>query len=132
MSNIDAEGRVVATSVSEMDKLDEAIKWARDMAYAGFENLSLVEEQRFENIANWLEELKEMWKSQGQVGDFWYSKGYTKAIQDFAESLKEKYEEHNFDLCLRQNDYYSYSNSCMLFESYIDEIAERMKAGGVE
>lgn len=53
-----------------------------------------------------------------------------KAIDDFAEMLKEKYEEHNFDLCLRQNDYYSYSNSCMLFESYIDEIAEQLKAGG--
>ena len=53
----------------------------------------------------------------------------TKAIDEFAEMLKEKYEEHNFDLCLRQNDYYSYSNSCMLFESYIDEIAEQMKGG---
>ena len=52
-----------------------------------------------------------------------------KAIDEFAETLKEKYEEHNFDLCLRQNDYYSYSNSCMLFESYIDEIAEQLKAG---
>jgi hypothetical protein len=52
-----------------------------------------------------------------------------KAIDEFAEMLKEKYEEHNFDLCLRQNDYYSYSNSCMLFESYIDEIAEQLKAG---
>ena len=50
-----------------------------------------------------------------------------KAIDEFAEMLKEKYEEHNFDLCLRQNDYYSYSNSCMLFESYIDEIAEQMR-----
>lgn len=52
-----------------------------------------------------------------------------KAIDEFAEMLKEKYEEHNFDLCLRQNDYYSYSNSCMLFESYIDKITEQMKAG---
>lgn len=50
-----------------------------------------------------------------------------KTIYEFAEMLKEKYEEHNFDLCLRQNDYYSYSNSCMLFESYIDEIAEQLK-----
>ena len=52
-----------------------------------------------------------------------------KAIDEFAERLKEKYEEHNFDLCLRQNYYYSYSNSCMLFESYIDKIAEQLKAG---
>lgn len=53
-----------------------------------------------------------------------------KAIDEFAETLKEKYEEHNFHLCLRQNDYYSYSNSCMLFENYIDKIAEQLKAGG--
>ena len=53
-----------------------------------------------------------------------------KVIDEFAETLKEKYEEHNFDLCLRQNDYYSYSNSCVLFESYIDEIAEQIKEGG--
>lgn len=53
-----------------------------------------------------------------------------KAIDEFAETLKEKYEEHNFGLCLRQNDYYSYSNSCMLFENYIDKIAEQLKAGG--
>ena len=52
-----------------------------------------------------------------------------KVIDEFAEMLKENYEEHNFDLCLRQNDYYSYSNSCMLFESYIDKIAEQLKAG---
>ena len=55
-----------------------------------------------------------------------------KAIDEFAEMLKEKYEEHKFDLCLRQNDYYSYSNSCMLFESYIDDIAKQSKAGGAE
>lgn len=54
-----------------------------------------------------------------------------KVIDEFAEMLKEKYEENNFDLCLRQNDYYSYSNSCMLFERYIDEIAEQLKAGGI-
>ena len=48
------------TSVSEESKLDETIAWARDMAYAGFENLSLVEEQRYENIANWLEDYKDV------------------------------------------------------------------------
>lgn len=61
-----------------------------------------------------------------------FSDGYNRAIDEFAEMLKEKYEEHNFDLCLRQNDYYSYSNSCMLFESYIDKIAEQLKAGGID
>lgn len=59
-----------------------------------------------------------------------YSDGYAKAIDEFAEMLKEKYEEHNLDLCLRQNDYYSYANSCIQLENYIDKIAEQMKAGG--
>ena len=49
------------------------------------------------------------------------------AIDEFAEMLKEKYEEHNLDLCLRQNDYYSYANSCIQLENYIDKIAEQMK-----
>lgn len=53
-----------------------------------------------------------------------------KATDEFAEMLKEKYEEHNLDLCLRQNDYYSYANSCIQLENYIDKIAEQMKAGG--
>lgn len=53
-----------------------------------------------------------------------------KAIDEFAEMLKEKYEEHILDLCLRQNDYYSYANSCIQLENYIDKIAEQMKAGG--
>lgn len=53
-----------------------------------------------------------------------------KVIDEFAEMLKEKYEEHNLDLCLRQNDYYSYANSCIQLENYIDKIAEQMKAGG--
>lgn len=55
-----------------------------------------------------------------------------KAIDEFAEMLKEKYEEHNLDLCLRQNDYCSYANSCRQLENYIDKIAEQMKAGGIE
>ena len=55
-----------------------------------------------------------------------------KDIDEFAEMLKEKYEEHNLDLCLRQNDYYSYANSCIQLENYIDKIAEQMKAGGID
>ena len=55
----DAEGRTV-TSVSEESKLDEAIAWARDMAFASFVSLSLFEEQRFENVANWLEDYKDV------------------------------------------------------------------------
>lgn len=91
------------------------------------------EPQVFIEIAQALEELKalkkevELYRNLDKTN---FSDGYNKAIDEFAEMLKEKYEEHNFDLCLRQNDYYSYSNSCMLFESYIDKIAEQMKEGG--
>lgn len=91
-------------------------------------------------LAEWLEELKAIrqWKSdimedfcRYDVNSFeeLISNTRKKTIDEFAEMLKEKYEEHKFDLCLRQNDYYSYSNSCMLFESYIDDIAEQLKAG---
>lgn len=53
--------------------------------------------------------------------------GRLKAIEEFAERLKENYQSHAIDICLRQNDYYSYSNACHTLESYIDEITEEMR-----
>lgn len=53
--------------------------------------------------------------------------GRLKAIEEFAERLKENYQSHAIDICLRQNDYYSYSNACRTLESYIDEITEEMR-----
>lgn len=130
--------------------IDETIKHARNIAkqqryYAQFEKgmmrgVCINTAENNEQIAEWLEELKAIrqWKSDIMEDFCRYdvncfeeliSNTRKKTIDEFAEMLKEKYEEHKFDLCLRQNDYYSYSNSCMLFESYIDDIAEQLKAG---
>ena len=38
-------------------------------------------------LAEWLEELKEMWKNQGAVSDFWYLEGYNKALNELAEKI---------------------------------------------
>ena len=48
---------------------------------------------------------------------------YNTAINDFAERLKEK----STSLKFMENDYYGYVS-----EDEIDEIAEQMKAGGID
>jgi hypothetical protein len=50
-----------------------------------------------------------------------------KAISDFAEQLKLKYQCYDIDLCFQDNDHLSYTNSCIAFESFIDEIAKELK-----
>lgn len=53
-----------------------------------------------------------------------------KAIDEFAERLKKLYQAYDIDLCLQDNDYLNYTGSRIALESYIDEIAEQLKAGG--
>ena len=50
-----------------------------------------------------------------------------KAIEEFAEQLKKKYEHCVVNDILMNNDVMSYTNSCSVFESFIDEIAEEMR-----
>ena len=50
-----------------------------------------------------------------------------KSIEEFAERLKEKYENCVVNDILMNNDVMSYTNSCNVFESFIDEIAEEMR-----
>lgn len=68
-----------------------------------------------EQLAEWLEELKEMWKSQGQVRDFWYSEGYTKAIDDFTDALIPRLTD-----AIYQKDVEGMSN-------LINDVAEQLK-----
>ena len=53
----------------------------------------------------------------------------TKAIEEFAERLKQQYQTNDINLCLLENEYFSYATSSIVFEDYIDEIAESMKGG---
>ena len=67
--------------------------------------------EKYEQIAEWLEELKELreYFNSTEIGKYRFQKGYNKAIDDFVEELKRKTPMEN---CL------------------IDKIAEQLKEGG--
>lgn len=55
---------------------------------------------------------------------------YCKGIDDFAKALITMYERYDIDAVFESSDTYSYTNACYIFEHYIKEIAEELKAGG--
>ena len=84
-----------------MLSIDEAITHAREVASRKFDDrvhcISCAEEH--EQLAEWLEELKEMRKNQGQIADFWYQEGISKEsklIFDKIEEIKNRYNVEDF------------------------------------
>ena len=84
-----------------MLSIDEAIANAREVASRKFDDrvhcIRCAEEH--EQLAEWLEELKEMRKNQGQVADFWYKEGISresKLIFDKIEEIKNRYDVEDF------------------------------------
>ena len=76
--------------------IDEAIKQEKEMART-FETKDFSEYH--EQLAEWLEELKEMRKNQGQVADFWYQEGISresKLIFNKIEEIKNRYDNEDF------------------------------------
>ena len=55
---------------------------------------------------------------------------YCKGIDDFMKALITMYERYDIDFVFESSDTYSYTNACYIFEHYIKEIAEQLKAGG--
>ena len=55
---------------------------------------------------------------------------YCKGIDDFVKALITMYERYDIDIVFESSDTYSYTNACCIFEDYIREIAEELKAGG--
>ena len=55
---------------------------------------------------------------------------YCKGIDDFMKALITMYERYDIDDVFESSDTYSYTNACYIFEHYIKEIAEQLKAGG--
>ena len=50
-------------------------------------------------LAEWLEELKEMRKNQGQIADFWYQEGISRAVKlifNEIEEIKNRYDNEDF------------------------------------
>ena len=52
---------------------------------------------------------------------------YDKAIDDFAKALIKMYERYDIDDVFENNDTYSYTRACYIFEQYIEEIAKQLK-----
>ena len=90
-----AHARAVAeTCEDEASKYDMCDSYEREVAY---KEGKCAEEH--EQLAEWLEELKEMRKNQGQIADFWYQEGISresKLIFDKIEEIKNRYNVEDF------------------------------------
>ena len=90
-----AHAREVAdTCEYEASKYDMCDSYEREVAY---KEGKCAEEH--EQLADWLEELKEMRKNQGQIADFWYQEGISresKLIFDKIEEIKNRYNVEDF------------------------------------
>ena len=71
-----------------------------NMPWIDMENeLNMRRAEEHEQLADWLEELKEMQKNQGQIADFWYQEGISresKLIFDKIEEIKNRYNVEDF------------------------------------
>ena len=76
-----------------------------------------------QQLAEWLEELKEMRKNQGKVADFWYQEGISresKLIFDKIEEIKNRYDVED----------YAIIGILIKIQEIALETAEQLKAGG--
>lgn len=76
-----------------------------------------------QQLAEWLEELKEMRKNQGQIADFWYQEGISresKLIFDKIEEIKNRYDNEDFAII----------GILIKIQEIAFEIVEQLKAGG--
>ena len=82
-----------------MLSIDEAIEQFKYDAECNRADLDLSYAEDNEQVAEWLEELKEMRKNQGQIADFWYQEGISresKLIFDKIEEIKNRYNVEDF------------------------------------
>ena len=101
--------------------IDEAISKYRNRVeqYKDWENMKDIAEEH-EQLAEWLEELKK-YQSYKPIDKEFYKAGYNKAIDDFVKAL-EKHQQENWV------DNLEYG---ITFDD-IEQVAEQLKAGGVE
>ena len=126
--------------------IDEAIENARNVAKRNREQLKNCPADRidiehqtceqcaeeYEQLAVWLEELKDYRNKNKMVVCIDVENIdtlYNKAINDFAKALTTMYEKYDIDDVFESSDTYSYTSACYIFEDYIYEIAEQLKAG---
>ena len=95
--------------------LDEAIEQFKYDAECNRADLDLSYAEDNEQVAEWLEELKELreYFNSTEIGKYRFQKGYNKAIDDFVNACKSNSLCQTFGL--RQSD--------------IEKIAEQLKVG---
>ena len=86
--------------------------------------------QESEQIAEWLEDYKRI-KMLIPIEQALKAE-YNKAIDDFAKALTTMYEKYDIDDVFESSNIYSYTSAYYIFEDYIYEIAEQLKAGVVK
>ena len=102
--------------------LDEAIEQFKYDAECNRADLDLSYAEDNDQIAKWLEELKEMRKNQGQIADFWYQEGISresKLIFDKIEEIKNRYDNEDFAII----------GILIKIQEIVLETAEQLKAG---
>lgn len=130
-----------------MVTIDETIAYEREKAKEQRSHIGTWDEEYSQKCEEWakeheqlaerLEELKAI-KSDGFTDDLLnmgFTKGYNKALDDFAEKLKAKEEELFEPDCggMYDSSYErSFNNGILAMDEAIDEIAEQLKAGGKE
>ena len=88
--------------------------------------------QESKQLAEWLEELKDYRNKNKMVVRIDVENIdtiYRKAIDDFAKALTTMYEKYDIDDVFESSNIYSYTSAYYIFEDYIYEIAEQLKAG---
>lgn len=102
-----------------MLSIDAAIARYKKLAY----NDRTCYPEEAQQLAEWLEELKEMRKNQGQIADFWYQEGISresKLIIDKIEEIKNRYDNKDFAII----------GILIKIQEIASETAEQLKAGG--
>lgn len=104
--------------------LDDAIQHTKEVAVTQRNYQDCIKcAEEHEQLAEWLEELKEMRKNQGQIADFWYQEGISresKLIFDKIEEIKNRYDNKNFAII----------GILIKIQEIALETAEQLKAGG--
>ena len=82
-----------------MLSIDETIEQFKYDAECNRADLDLSYDEDNERVAEWLGELREMKKNQGQIADFWYQEGISRAVKlifNEIEEIKNRYDNEDF------------------------------------
>ena len=104
----------------------------KNMTYATWERENLLKQyieraEYHEQLAEWLEDYKRI----NKFNDGYYKVGYTKAIDDFAEKIRDICSNHSIGADSKNNNEPLYAHKDGTWHSLIDKIAEQLKEGAI-